>query len=59
MSGDRSVFRSPASDRRPVRLVDGKVIYSEGLGTIDFLSNLGYVISKDNALFVPSLSVNL
>jgi len=40
-------------------LADGKVIYSKGLGTIDFLSNLGYVISIDNALFVPTLSVNL
>jgi len=40
-------------------LADGKVIYSKGLGTIDFLSDLGYVISIDNALFVPTLSVNL
>ena len=59
MSGDRSVFRRLTADRRLVRLADGKVIYSKGLGTIDFLSNLSYVVSIHNALFIPSLSVNL
>ena len=59
MSGNRSAFRSLTEDRRPIRLADGKVIYSRGLGTIDFLSDLGYTISIDNVLFVPDLSVNL
>ena len=59
MSGDRSVFRRLTADWRLVRLADGKVIYFKGLGTIDFLSDLSYVVSIHDALFVPSLSVNL
>ena len=59
MSGDRSAFKSLTTDQHPIRLADGKVIYSRGLGTIEFLSSLSYIISIDNVLFVPSLSVNL
>jgi hypothetical protein len=59
MSRDRSAFRSLADDRHTIRLADGKVIYSKGLGSIQFLSNYSYVITIDNVLFVPRLSVNL
>ena len=59
MSRDHSVFQSLMADQCPIHLADGKVIYSNGLGTIDFLSNHSYIISIDNVLFVPSLSVNL
>ena len=59
MSGDRSAFRSLVPDRRPIRLADGKVIYSKGLGSIHFSSDAGYVIIIENVLFVPRLSVNL
>ena len=59
MSGDCSTFKSLTTDQCPICLADGKVIYSHGLGTIEFLSSLSYIISIDNVLFVPSLSVNL
>jgi hypothetical protein len=59
MSGDRSAFRSLADDQHTIWLADGKVIYSKGLGSIQFLSNCGYIITIDNVLFVPHLSVNL
>jgi len=59
MSGDRSVFLSLMADRRPIRLADGKIIYSRGLGPVQFLSNCSYLITIDNVLFVPRLSINL
>ena len=59
MSRDHSAFKSLTTDWCLICLADGKVIYSCGLGTIEFLSSLGYIISIDNVLFVPSLSVNL
>jgi hypothetical protein len=59
MSGARSAFSSLKSDRRPIRLADGKVIYSEGLGSIRFLSDCGYIITIHNVLFVPLLAVSL
>ena len=40
-----SAFSSLKSDWRPIRLADGRVIYSEGLGSIRFLSDCGYVIT--------------
>jgi len=59
MSGNRSAFRHLTPDRRLIRLADGKVIYSQGLGSIHFLSDCGYIIRIDDILFVPDLSVNL
>ena len=53
------MFQRLTADQHLVHLADGKVIYSEGLGIIDFLSDLSYVITIHNVLFVPSLSVNL
>ena len=59
MSGDRSAFRHLTPDRRPIRLADGKVIWSRGLGSIHFLSDCGYLVAIHDVLFVPDLSVNL
>ena len=59
MSGARSAFSSLKSDRCPIRLADGKVIYSEGLGSIRFVSECGYTITIHDVLFVPLLTVSL
>jgi len=59
MSGDCSVFLSLMADQCPIQLADGKIIYSQGLGPVRFLSNCGYLITIDNVLFVPHLSINL
>jgi hypothetical protein len=42
-----------------IHLADGKVVYSEGLGSILFLSNCGYTITIHDALYVPHLAANL
>jgi len=52
MSSVRSAFSSLKSDRRPIRLADGRVIYSEGLGSIRFLSDCGYVITIERCGYV-------
>ena len=59
MSSTRSAFLSLRLDRCPIRLADGKVIYSEGLGLICFLSDCGYMVVIHNVLFVPLLAVSL
>ena len=59
MSSDRSAFRDLKPDRRAIRLADGKVVYSEGLGSIHFLSACGYIVTIDDALYVPRLAANL
>jgi hypothetical protein len=59
MSGDRSAFRDLKPDRRAIRLADGKVVYSEGLGSIRFPSDCGYAITIHDALYVPNLAANL
>jgi len=59
MSSVRSAFLSLKSDRHPICLADGKVIYSEGLGSMRFLSNCGYIIAIHNVLFIPCLAVSL
>lgn len=59
MSRDRSAFSSLAYDWRPLRLADGKLVYSEGVGRIHFLSACGFVIAINDVLFVPSLASNL
>jgi hypothetical protein len=50
MSGDRSAFRDLKPDRRAIRLADGKVVYSEGLGSIRFPSDCGYAITSHDAV---------
>ena len=59
MSSARSTFLSLRSDWRLIRLADGKVIYSEGLGSIRFLSDCGYMVVIHDVLFVPLLAVSL
>jgi len=59
MSSICSTFLSLKPDRHAIRLADGKVIYSEGLGSIRFLSDCGYIIAIHNVLFVPFLTVSL
>jgi hypothetical protein len=59
MSGAHSAFSSLKSDRHPIHLADGKVIYSEGLGSIRFLSDCSYMIAIHNVLFIPFLAVSL
>jgi len=59
MSSVCSAFLSLKPDRRAIRLADGKVIYSEGLGSVRFLSDYGYIITIHNVLFVPFLTVSL
>ena len=59
MSLCRDAFFSLAPDQHPIRLADGKLVYSEGVGVIRFQSTCGFVIVIDDVLFVPSLSVSL
>lgn len=56
MSADPPAFLSLIPERRAIRIANGKVIHSEGLGPIRFLSNSGFYIT---VLFVPSLASNL
>jgi transposase InsO family protein len=59
MSGNRSAFSSLRADRRPICLADGRIVYSKGVGSIQFLSNFGYTIVIHGVLFVPFLAQNL
>jgi len=59
MSSDHSVFQHLALDQQPICLVDRKVIWLCGLGSIHFLSNCSYLIAIQDVLFVPDLSINL
>ena len=59
MSNDRSTFLILKSDRSAIRLADGKVIYSSGLGSTRFLSDCGYLVTIHHVLFVPLLAVDL
>jgi hypothetical protein len=59
MSSDRSAFRDLKPDCRVIRLADGKVVYSEGLGSICFMSDCGYIVTIHDALYVPRLAANL
>jgi len=56
MSNACSAFLSLKPDRCPICLADGKVIYSSGLGSINFLSDCGYHITIHDVLFVPSVA---
>ena len=59
MTGDRSAFLSLQPDRHAIRLADGRIIYSKGVGSICFLSDCGYLITINDALYVPSLAASL
>ena len=59
MTGNRNAFTSLRPDRRAIQLADGRLIYSEGVGPIRFLSSCGYHILIENVLFIPSLAASL
>ena len=59
MSADPPAFLSLIPERRAIRIANGKVLHSEGLGPIRFLSNSGFYITINDVLFVPSLASNL
>ena len=59
MSGDRSIFLGLRKDWRAIHLANGSVIYSEGLGSVHFLSDSNYFIVINDVLFVPSLASGL
>ena len=42
MSSNRSLFLSLKSDRRAIRIANGGVMYSRGIGSVRFLSKAGY-----------------
>ena len=59
MSGRRLAFLDLRVDQRPIRLADGMVIHSEGLGSIRFMSTYGFQIILRDVLYVPRLATNL
>ena len=59
MTGDHSAFLDIKPDQHAIRLADGRIIHSKGIGPIRFLSNCGYIIEIDDVLFVPSLTASL
>jgi hypothetical protein len=59
MSSDCLAFWDIRLDHCAIRLADGKVVYSEALGLIRFLSDCGYTIIIHDVLFVPHLVANL
>jgi len=59
MSSNHLVFQHLVPDWQPICLADGKVIWLCGLGSIHFLSDCGYLITIQDILFVPDLSINL
>ncbi len=59
MTSQCLAFLTLQGDRRPIHLADGMVVYSEGIGSITFLSTHGYRIIIHDMLYVPHLSTNL
>jgi len=59
MSGTCSAFQNLKPDHWPIRLADGKVVYSEGSGSISFCSKCGYIMTIHDMLFVPCLLTSL
>jgi hypothetical protein len=59
MSGLHSVFCGFRVDQHPIQIVNGMVIYSEGVGSMCFLSTYGYHIIIHDVLYVPHLSTSL
>jgi len=59
MTGDRSILLELRTDQRAIRLANGSVIHSEGLGSVRFLSDNNFYIIIHDVLFVPSLASGL
>jgi len=63
MTFNRHWMRNMTPHRIPIRLADGSVVYSEGIGTVQFNPVVhGQEMAKlefTNVLYVPSLSSNL
>ena len=58
LTGDRAALFDLRSDRRPIRLANGMVTFSEGIGSIWFLSSCGYRFIKHDILLVPLLATS-
>ena len=56
ITGDRAALSDLRSNRRPIRLANGMVTFSEGIGSIWFLSSCGYRFIKHDILLVPLLA---
>jgi len=59
MTGNHSVFMSLRSDQQAIRIANGDVIYSEGLGPVCFLSKSGFYMTIKDVLFMPTLALSL
>jgi hypothetical protein len=59
MSSICLAFQNLKPDCQPIQLADGKVMYSEGLGSISFHSKCSFIISINDALFMPCLPTSL
>ena len=63
MTPHKSYFTSYEPKCTPVRLADGKVVYSAGIGTVDFQTHKGGVngplVTISHVLHVPDLRCNL
>jgi len=59
MTGCRSAFAKLEPDRRPIRLADGKVIFSDGIGSVRFVSSCGSKIVINHVLYIPVLATSL
>lgn len=59
MTGNQSALSGLRADRRAIRLADGRLIYSKGIGSVRFVSDCGYIIVIHDVLFVPSLAASL
>ena len=59
MSNNRSAFTDFQPEWRPIRLADGKIVYSSGLGSMRFVSTYRYIVTIHEILYVPLLAVNL
>jgi hypothetical protein len=59
MSCDCSAFFNLRPDQHPIHLADGKVIYSQGVRSICFLSECSFLVTIKNVLLIPLLTSNL
>ena len=59
MTPHRAYFIEYRAYRTPIRVAQGAVVYSEGIGAILFTNHEGKSAAMVNVLHVPSLSFNL
>ncbi len=59
MTNDCTASTTLRPDQCAIRMVNGMVIHSKGIGSICFLSTCGYLITINNILLVPPLAVSL